>query len=469
MTGFSARRLGSACAVTAVSALAFMLPGAATASAACPGAQIKGDGSTLQEVAQHEDFIPAFNAKCEGGEVAEYHPNGSGAGLESWGNNGHAAEFSTYEYAGTDQPPNPTQKATIEAAAGGAKLLSIPTVQAAEAIVVHLPKGCTSAKSKYSTSKGRLVLNNATLEGIFKRSITKWSELKDDGDELLPAGCEGSTPITRDVREDGSGTTAIFMKYLNNVNHEINPTGEGKVDGEKTWNDLAEENKNTLWPEETVHLIRGNGNGGVIKAAAANYGVIAYVNLANAYGNGCFTTECKVKAHEPEATKEEIENAPEVTVKGGEKGEGFWAPLQDNGVGVKAKYADPSTSGDGATEGHSNCEENKYVNGAGAKFPPASSEDAWNEVTSLPKQKHYTLCGFTYDLSLVGFNLIAEPVRPTEEQVTLVKNYFKFMTSSEGQATITAKNSDYLGLPTNKKAKSNVLLIAQEGAAKISE
>src|SRR5271166_1918769 len=143
MTGFSARRLATVGAASAASALAFMLPGAATASAAT---EIQGQGSSLQESAQNNHFIPAFNAKGAG-QIKTYTGSGSGAGLKSWGNS-HLCEVETYQYAGTDQPPNTTQKAAMETSCENtsthtkAEILSIPTVQAAVAIVYHLPTGC---------------------------------------------------------------------------------------------------------------------------------------------------------------------------------------------------------------------------------------------------------------------------------------------------------------------------------------
>ncbi len=433
MTGFSARRLASACAVSAASAVAFMAPSAASA-APLP---IKGDGSTFQEFAQQKVFIPAFNeknAKSKTGEVAEYKGVGSGAGLESWGNNGHAAEFNTWEYVGTDQPPNPTQKKAIETAAGGAVVLSIPTLQASEAIVMHLPAGCTSATSSDKKAPDRLVLNNVTLEGIFAHTITKWSEIKDDGDKLLPAGCEGTTPILRAVRKDGSGTTAIFKKYLFQIN-------QSAVDGVKTWNNLAEENKNLSWPAETENLVRGEGNPGVLSAVAENDASIGYVVMANAYGNAAFR---------------------------GEGGPEFWAFLQNNGLSTaKPKYADPEKPGKGGAEGASNCKKIEYVNGIGAAFPPESTEEAWNEVSAATTQKAYPLCGFTYDLSLIGFSLIEPLIRPSAGEVETVKNYFSFMVK-EG-AKLLKKGTDYEGLPTNTNPKKSVQAIAEAGVAKISE
>ncbi len=430
MTGLSARRLATACAASAVSAAAFMLPGAATASATT---QIKGQGSTLQEFAQQKVFIPAFNTAEKGaGEITEYKGTGSGAGLEAWGNNSHAAEFNTWEYVGTDQPPNPTQKAAIEKAAGGATVLSIPTLQAAVAIIVHLPAGCTSAKSSNKKAPARLMLNNVTLEGIFAHKITKWSEIKDDGDELLPSGCAGSSEITRVVRAEGSGTTAITKKYLYQIN-------QAAVDGTKTWNNLAEENKNLSWPEEGVNLVRGAGSGAIVSTVAATEGSIGYVNLANAYSNASFR---------------------------GEGGTEFWAWVQNNGLGTsKGKYEDPEKAGKGGKEGTSNCKKDTYVNGVGAEFPPASVTEAWNEVSAATTEKAYSLCGFTYDLSLDGFTSIEPSLQPTAAQVELVKNYFLFMIE-KGPKLFKAE-TDYEALPTNSNPAKSVQAIALAGAKEI--
>jgi len=434
MTGLSARRLASAVAVSAVSAVAFALP-AASASAST---SIRGQGSTLQELAQNNVFIPGFNAKEATGlkdTVEVYSGTGSGAGLEAWGNNGHPAEYNTWEYVGTDQPPNPTQKTAIETKAGGATVLSIPTLQAAVAIIIQLPEGCTSADSSDTKAPHRLVLNNVTLEGIFAHKITKWSQIKEGGDKLLPLGCEAAhEEITRVVREEGSGTTAILKKYLYQIN-------SGAVDGVKTWNNLAEENKNLSWPEEGVNLVRGKGSGGVVTKVTETDGSIGYVNLANAYS----------KFH-------------------GEGGTLFWAWVQKNGIATtKPSYENPEKPKvvkKVAQEGTSNCAGDIYVNGVGAKFPPKKTSEAWNEVSSSPKNKKYSLCGFTYDLSLNGFTKIEPALQPTGEQITEVKNYFAYMLG-EGGAQFATNQQDYEGLPTNSNPEKNVKKIAEEGQAEI--
>jgi len=438
MTGFSARRIATACAVSAASALAFMIPGAASASAACTGANIKGQGSTLQELAQHHVWIPGFNAKCSNGkeQITEYHGDGSGAGLASWGVGGTEHNFGPLNaFFGTDQPPNPKQKEEIEHFAK-VKVLSIPTLQAAVAVIMHLPTGCTSAEGGKKGAVKRLVVNQKTVEEIFAGTKKKWKEITDAGDKLLPAGCEGESEITRVVRKEGSGTTAIFKKFLNEVNP--NPTSDGK-----TWNQLAEENKNLTWPDETVSPespVRAAKGIGVAEKVAELPGSIGYANSADAR---------EVPGYLPEHG-------------GGEKGAIFWAELQ-NAPG-KEKYTDPSTTGEGNAKADSNCAGEKYVNGVGAKFPPKSTEEAWNEVTAALKQKNYALCGFTYDVSLAGFKEAESTEATSEEEVTTVSAYFNYILN-EGQSALSG--NDYLGLPNVGSAKKNVLTIAKAGAAKI--
>ena len=456
MTGFSARRLATMIAVCSASLLAFMSIGAAGASATTT---IKGQGSTLQEIAQNQIFIPNFNS-THVGQIETYTGTGSGAGLEAFGNGSHACEEQIWEYVGTDQPPNAMQKKAIEekcpaTLGSGPTVLSIPTLQAAVAIVYHLPPNCTSVSSKAKKQTSHLALNGKTVEEIFAGGApegtghkTKWNELTDEGDALHGAGCETTHEIVRVVREEGSGTTAITKKWLN----QINPTTEWKVPGFKapekefqTWNELAENNKNLNWPNETAtNIVRGHNTSGVLAKVEATPGSIGYANLANAYEEGAFKN-------------------------GGDLG---WAVIE-NKAGKKPTYANPELPGAKIAkskpkkykEGLSNCANEIYVNGVGAHFPPESTEDAWNEVTATPSEPNYPICGFTYDLSLKCFSQLESAHRPTPAQVSLVEEYFKYMVK-EGP-TLIKSGSDYLSLPTNAEPKKNVRKIAEEGTEKI--
>ena len=456
MLSLSARRLVPACILSAGTVLALAAPGVASAAEQCSGASpIKGNGSTLQKLAQLEVWGPDFNtstspAACSGTQGStgkpkvEYEGTGSGPGMESWGLNKHAANFSaTNAYVGTDQPPNKAFKEEIEAHGAIGTLLTIPTLQASVAIPMHLPKGCT-ATNKLAAAKGRLVLNNVTLEKIFRGTITKWSEIKDDGDELTAEKnktCNPESTITRVVRLEGSGTTSVLKKYLYLINKE--PVDEGQ-----TWQQSAEALENTEWPEEGT-VKRGKGGSGEVAEVAATESSIGYANLADARKNTSF-----------------------VPPLGGSKKATFWPEVQHNGLATTSPtYADPASNKDVAAKASANCVNEVYTNGVKA-FPPKTTLEPWNEVTTSTKETPYSLCGFTYDLSLSKFS--AYPGTSPEEEQT-VKDYFGFVLNTEGTGTTAGGQvliggaTDYLGLPTNKTASKNVLKIAQEGQAKIAD
>jgi ABC-type phosphate transport system substrate-binding protein len=443
MTGLKARSLASAFAVSAMSAVAFIAPG--TASAACTGASIKGNGSSLQASAQQKYWSPVFNAKCAGPpatEQVEYESTSSGKGLASWWVGHNLEKFKgfgpTNAFVGTDQPPNATQESEIlekEEPISGAKVLSIPVLQAAVALPIHLPEGCTATSGKGKKTIGRLVLSDETLQKIFSHEISTWSEVATfNEDKLVGASCDSSAPIIRVVRTEGSGTTAILKKFLFEIN-------KAAVDGSETWNELAEKNENLKWPDEGVDLVRAEKGSGIASTVASTAGSIGYANLNEVRANAAFTP----------------------AGGGGEGKQIFWPELQNKGK----KFADPATNGEANEAADANCEDEVYVslNGTGkqAKFPPASTEDVWNEVTaSTTQKKSYALCGFTYDLSLTDFANFAST---SESEVTTVANYFTFVLN-EGQALL--KNHDFLGLPEAKKESGNVLDIAKEGVAKIA-
>jgi ABC-type phosphate transport system substrate-binding protein len=437
MTGFRTRSLVSAFAVSAMSAVAFIAPG--TASAACTGANLKANGSSLQANAQKELWSKPFNEKCVGSEQVVYESTGSGPGLKSWFVGENPAEFKGYgpenAFVGTDQPPNETQeKEILTKGSAGAKVLSIPVLQAAVALPIHLPNGCTADGGKKGKVK-RLVLSDATLQGIFAHTITTWAGVPG----LLGASCEKTAPIVRVVRTEGSGTTAIQKKFLFEINKEA-------VDGSETWNELAEKNENLKWPAETEGLDRAKKGSGIAELVAATPGTIGYANLNEVR---------KVTAFTPAGG-------------GGENGSIFWAELQSKG----SKYQDPSTDGESNTAANANCKGESYISldkvGKQGKFPPASTEDVWNEVTANKVEKaSYPLCGFTYDLSLTKFSDFAGSDagnEPTAPEVETIKNYLTYVLST-GQTAL--EGQDFLGLPVGKKG-GNVLKIADEGVAKIT-
>jgi ABC-type phosphate transport system substrate-binding protein len=431
MNFFSARRILPACILAAAVVAALVAPGAASASLGtpCSGVAIVGQGSSFQKLAQ-ELWDPSFNTApskyaCNGTQgskgtpkVGPYNPSGSGAGLKSWGADGsgeHKYE-ATNAYAGTDEAPNPTEKAEIEA--NELKLipntvLTVPIAQGADVIIVNLPTGCTATST---SNKGRLVLNNSTLEAIWRGTISKWSEITDNGDKLSGTGCNPATSITRAVRLDASGTTHILKRYLSLISKSPFETEKGE---NKTWNEVAEGTENTTWPKAaTVVRPSGNGNGKLVAKVAETPGSIGYSDLATARANSAF-----------------------IPPTGGANKATFWVPIQ-NKSGETVTYADPSKNKDVAALNEANCAKTEYTNGETA-FPPASVTESWSEVTTKTSEPKYTICGLTYDLALSSYSDYAGT---SEGEATTVENFLSYVLDTSaagkgGQSVI--KNHDY--------------------------
>jgi ABC-type phosphate transport system substrate-binding protein len=456
MTSFSARRLVPACILSAATVAALVAPGAASASLGtqCSGSNIGGQGSSLQKLAQ-QLWDPAFNTSaskhaCNGTQGTKatptiaYAPNGSGAGLKSWGVGKVEHKFeATNAFVGTDEAPNPTAKSEIEeneTTITPKTLATVPVLQAAVAVIVNLPEKCVATST---SNKGRLVLNNSTLEAIWRGTITKWSEITEGGDKLTGTGCNPATPIAKVVRFDGSGTTHIFKKYLGLINKSTSfetTNFAGEVTGSKTWNEIAEGKENTSWPTaDAVKRPTEKGNGPVVALVAATPSSIAYANLADSRANAAF-----------------------VPPAGGPNKTTFWVPIQNKTV-EPITYQDPSTNKEVAKLAESNCASETYTNGEIA-FPPSSVLESWSEVTTKTVEPKYTICGLTFDLAFAGYGKYPGT---SLEEATTVNNFLQFVTDTtaekEGNKNIGGqsliKNHDYMPLV------GTVLKEAQKGSA----
>jgi ABC-type phosphate transport system substrate-binding protein len=452
MTSVFARRLVASCIIPAGAILALAVPSGASATlgAQCSGANITGQGANVLKNA-HAVWDPEFNLSknklaCAGlkkqGTLAKptvsYTTSSAAAGLESWGANKHGtASFGvTNAFIGASEPPNATQIAEIEgfqSTPTSNTVLSIPTVQTAIAVIVNLPANCT-ATSK--ADKGRLVLNNVTLEGIFRGTITKWSQITEDGDALSGSGCVSSTAITPVVRLDGAGTTHIFKKYLSLINSSSFPD---EKEGSQTWNSSSEGTLNTDWPKAAgVTRPAKTGDSAIDAWVAEHPGTISYTTFAEARANGSF--------------------APST---GGPGTARFWVPIQDTGVATtgKLKYADPSSNKDVATTASANCKNTEYTNGEVA-FPPKSALEPWDEVTTNTVESKYTLCSIVVELAFTKYSAYPST---TLQEATTVSNFFTFVTNATGGGgQKVVEQHDYLSLP-----KGKVLTEAQEGASLI--
>ena len=378
-------------------------------------------------------FDPGFNTSSNpaarngshgthGKPTVSYTATSSGAGLESWGVNGHPASFgATNAFVATEEPPNPAQRAEIEnnetsKGSAPASVLSIPVAQESIAVIVHLPASCTATSA---SAPGRLVLGNQTLEGIFRGTISKWSAILDGGDQLTGLGC--SSAITRVVRLDSAGSTHILKRYLNLINPAPFKTETAK---EQTWGEVSEGGANTVWPAAAA-VVRPAKTGDTAEVAkvAEVAGSIGYASLANARANAAF-----------------------VPPAGGSGQATFWAPVQDSGTtATKEKFGDPSTGGETAGASTANCAKVKYSSA------PPSVQETWQAVTTATKEKGYTLCGLANQLVLTKFS--AYPGTSLEEELT-ASNFLSFELEKKGGGgqQLIAGNG-YAALP--KKARQS--------------
>lgn len=420
--------LGGLVAVLVAGAL--ISPGLASAKVAqqCSGGPVTGQGASVLSLAMHEAFIPGFSSKpdkyaCSGTQgsnatpVVTYTNTGTGAGLKSWGVNksGEKDYEPTNAFIGTTEAPNATQKEEIEAnetTLTPSALQTVPVAQFADTIIVNLPAGCT-ATSK--SNPGRLVLNNSTLEGIWRGTISKWSEITDNGDALSGSGCTASTTITRVVRKDSSGTAHFLKKYLGLINKAPLETEKGAT---KTWNELSEGAENTTWPK-AIGAVKTTSNGEAPEdeLVSKTPGSIGFGNLAEIRAGKLFSppTEGPGKAS-------------------------FWVPIQDT---TGEAYADPASNKDVEGPGEANCSKEEYTNGETA-FPPSSLTVPWNEVTTRPTQRKYTLCGLAWVLAFDAYSAFGGT---TEGEATTVENFLSYVLETnkgQGGGQALLKGHDYM-------------------------
>jgi ABC-type phosphate transport system substrate-binding protein len=458
--------------VPAAAAAALVAPGAAHAELLlqCEGANILGRGSTFQgAIPQDEIWNPGFSTKanataCNGTQgtggkpTVEYlqaaeEDRGSGSCLKAFGAGATPAKFDRYTYCGTDEAPNEAQKAEIESFASGAderSLETIPVLQGAVAVPIHLPEGCIASaeykEGEKTVKPGRLVLNDVTLEKIFRGEINKWSEIADGGDTIKAQTgktCNAETPITRVVRKDKSGTTHIFKEFLASTNR-LGASGEEngkkevpwqeKVGTELTWREAASGGNNVEWPE-AAKVVRPTENGGpaVVAKVAETPSSIGYADLGDTFKNGSFDQKA---------------------LGGGEKQSKFWPMLQKKTV-APVLYADPAAKKDTETKGNANCAKTVYTNGEEV-FPPASTRESWSAAQAALNESTYSLCGLTYDLALRQYGKYHDEkggigAGPTEAQATTAESYllFEVNTKTEGGGKLITESHEFEKLPSS--------------------
>jgi len=510
------RRAGVLTALMAVALMAFALSGTALAKKVktdqlehCKGASIKGEGSTFQAPAEklwtgaNAEFptdgfnVSSSSLACKGSEPTVAYEQktsaekGSGSCLKNFGASGATPKVKTFAFCGTDEAPPTSKKEEMETHSKltpekGEGMQSIPVLQGAVAVIVHLPKSCTATSepklNKKTEKIGRLSLENTTVDGIYDGTITTWEQAiaaqKSGVDKITCTEEEAAKLKDRIhvvVRLDKSGTTHIFKKFLAQVSpgefsfepfFEINegsgkehekPCGEPAKGAEpKSWESVSEGCENQRWPAGAeVTRPTESGNPGVVNEVAAKESSIGYADLAVARELGTFS-----KAAD----------------EGGEGTSKFWTPISNSKATTKKpEYADPATNGDVEALGDSNCSKTVYAAAAGEKIPPKTTRLDWSKVRANAVSKTYGICGITYVLVprlYWGFEEAeaeakSEPVNTALEEeskkvATTVSNYLEWVLSGTGGGGgEEVKGHDYEPLP------KKVLKVAEAGAAEI--
>ncbi|OBK45444.1 phosphate ABC transporter substrate-binding protein PstS [Mycobacterium sp. 1081908.1] len=179
---------------------------APSAKVACGGkATLRASGSTAQANAMTR-FVKAFEQAC-GGQSLNYTANGSGAGIGEF--NGNQTDF-----AGSDSPLSKDEYARAQQRCGS-PAWNLPVVFGPIAIGYNVT-GVTS-----------LNLDGATAARIFNGGITGWN------DPAIAAINPGVTlpaePIRVVFRNDESGTTDNFQRYLDSASNGAWGKGAGKT------------------------------------------------------------------------------------------------------------------------------------------------------------------------------------------------------------------------------------------------
>jgi hypothetical protein len=303
--------LAALCAMAVLAAVAVVAPSSAHAAFTlnkCEGAEVEGEGSSLQKVAQLNFWTPqVFDTTLYGGcgssaPKVTFNSASSGCGLDAVGAGvaasgclsfSPAKEASEWEKPGyraakqqfgaADFAPDPAEEANINDGPTGAgtpgagEIHVIPVAGAAITTVVHFPNGCAlqdptqvggngdtstggpndpgssdSTGDKFSNQTLRVHISDQKLEEIWQGHLTTWGQVVPAGDFLEKAtnGVSktqsecAATPVVRIVRQDTSGTTYNFKHFL-----ALLPSFNGEG-GAKLWTSSSSQvgNTNIVWP-----------------------------------------------------------------------------------------------------------------------------------------------------------------------------------------------------------------------------
>ena len=225
------------------------------ALAQCPTKGVKeltGAGATFP-YPLYSKMFDEYHKAC--GLKVNYQSIGSGGGIRQ-------LQQMTVDFGASDGIMDEKQKQEAK----GGKVLHVPTVAGAVAVVYNIP----------GLAKAELKMTPDVLADIYLKKIKQWS------DPRIKALNPGQNFPNHDIavihRSDGSGTTYIFTNYLAKVSPE--------------WKQKVGNATSVKWPGD----VGGKGNEGVANSVKQIPGAIGYVELAYAEQNKMRYASLKNKA-----------------------------------------------------------------------------------------------------------------------------------------------------------------------------
>jgi ABC-type phosphate transport system substrate-binding protein len=445
--------LGVLCCMVFATASSAAVPPAGLNCVASDG-KVNGRGSTYQVDAQklfaetyRDDFCgntPGSPADEAGNTMIAYNyeaavkasATGSGNGLK-------AASCRTDAFAGTDIPYSKEQLAQLDGAPGAtggcsisfeppfqpkpgpfpnvndiqANIMSFPIAGSSVALPVHL-----TAANCGGTAPTSLSFTANEVSRIFGGDIAKWNDPELVANNASLSKCE--IAITRVVRFDNSGTTAIFKNYLIRVDNERTTTTSctGGTPT-KTWT-FYDGSPNTLWPGQTAGdgtcsaIVTAGTSGGqaLITKLKETEGGVGYADLADAVGQGLIMSN--------------VRNATNTSYQ-----------AANSGKGANCDYSVLTLPGATASDAVG-----------------LNSEDTWAS-NNAPNPEHgnatdlgskYPICGLTFDLVYTGLDngAVSNAIsRLTADQRRTLYSYMTFVLSSAAQDGLSSAN--YAPLPSS--------------------
>ncbi len=273
-TTASAATTTASAATTTASATTTTAATAATGAATPPGGYvvknavtISGSGASFPNPV-YQEWVKAFVGVNTNVKMS-YASVGSGAGRTSFFNG-------EVDFAGSDAYPSQAELDKY-----GKAIVTIPTTLGAVVLAYNLP-GVTELK-----------FSNDIISGIYTGKITKWNDAKiaaENAGVTLP-----DTAITLAVRQDSSGTSDVFSKWLASVSQDFNALG---IAGSQP-----------AWEKGGISVVKGPANDGVaglikqtvgglgyIESSYADANKISYASLKNASGSYVKATQESISA-----------------------------------------------------------------------------------------------------------------------------------------------------------------------------